>query len=186
MLKRRPSIPEPSVDDVLNWIAEQSQDTRVRSPFVGPDGRTYWTDGRVCVRTKAAGSEPPTPDRPLGPSKLDWECGGNVPVEIPAVDAAMYVAEECEECCGLGIVTCDYDHEHDCPVCDGAGWCALDRTDYGEPIDVGHSAFDPWYLWLLSRFPNMRARPAAASPEPPRAMYFSGDGFEAILMPRTK
>lgn len=58
---------------------------------------------------------------------------------------------ECSECSGDGTVTCEYDHEHDCPDCDGTGIIANDRLPKIFPkednyIQIIDSYLSPYYV----------------------------------------
>lgn len=98
------------------------------------------TDGRVLVEVPVSEMEPfevevlegfypnylavMTPfDSPLGD-----------PIVMPEMPEKPTEKTVCDECYGTGIVTCKYDHDHECPECDGEGaWLDLSKWDVETP-----------------------------------------------------
>ena len=69
----------------------------------------------------------------------------------------------CSECGGSGTVTCNFDHDHECPECDGSG----KATDYAvfssknkklhENIELPSvGLFNERYLWIISQLAKYR------------------------------
>lgn len=51
-------------------------------------------------------------------------------------------SENCERCEGSGQLTCDLDHEHDCPDCDGSGKAEDEDLDVDEMVSTLENAAD--------------------------------------------
>lgn len=56
--------------------------------------------------------------------------------------------DRCDECNGLGDVTCNYGHEHDCPDCNGTGVSSVAAEAKYEGCETGLALCSNFYLWL--------------------------------------
>jgi hypothetical protein len=86
------------------------------------------TDGRLCIRGPWRAEYEGLPDdeeftRPPY-RKLAWgrDLYSEQPLPLVDLDGLDLGREEiCKKCAGGGLVTCNFDHEHECPDCEGSG-----------------------------------------------------------------
>jgi hypothetical protein len=86
------------------------------------------TNGHICIRGPWKDEYGPLPDhneftRPPY-RKLRWRRSLYCDDPLPLVDFAdldVLRTSSCLKCAGGGLVTCEYEHEHDCPDCVGSG-----------------------------------------------------------------
>lgn len=172
-------------------------------PF-GKDGKVYSTDGRIMVRCN--GDAPLAEKAPADIANLFLPEGSySDPVEIPATDHGTVPCYECRGtglagtvcpgCDGEGVIDCpECGHEAECKRCDGQGKIFVGNDPCPEcngtkrtvdslaAVDLGSVKIRFKYADMLRRAGVTHVRPNKDSPSN-RAMYFSGDGFDGILMP---
>jgi len=86
---------------------------------------------------------------------------GGDPVTIPPIsvnaawiDPYAVVKSTCDQCYGDGVILCNYDHEHECPDCNGTGFTSTLAIEgvATRSTRINGWLFDDRYLWILSQF----------------------------------
>ena len=86
---------------------------------------------------------------------------GGDPVTLPPIsvnpawlDPYAVVKSTCDQCYGSGVVLCNYDHEHECPDCNGTGFTSTLAIEgvATRLTRINGWLFDDRYLWILSQF----------------------------------
>lgn len=89
---------------------------------------------------------------------------------------------ECSECEGLGMVTCDYDHEHTCPDCDGQGDNTAVAEEAFSRIRYGRHGYARRLLWWASQLPGVEFFDDTLTKAPSHMLTFRFDGGVGCLM----
>lgn len=114
---------------------------RLGTPWLAADGFVYATDGRIAARMPESLVDPEAlaalreqdagraSGRPkAGEVFIDHHDAEAIPapavtLEPPPCESCKGKGStfepDCDECNGRGYVTCEYDHDHQCPECDG-------------------------------------------------------------------
>jgi hypothetical protein len=135
-------------------------------------GWVYSTNGRVLVRVRAKGVWDDVKGAPNVETLFDGPHGtAGAEHEVPVVES---VKEDCGRCEGLGWLTCNLDHDHACPDCDGVGESVKFTT---EEVTVGDRCFFGRNLWLIRHLPGVKLwiDPALANNI---SVYVAWDGGE--------
>lgn len=138
-------------------------------PFIR-NGLLGATDGRICAVVLCgvafADDSPPTwgdgrlrhrPDlravvQPLMGQCFEWLPLPSLPPCKRCKETGVVPLTACDECSGLGTVTCEYDHEHDCPDCDGTGESQGGECDECPSVEVAPGLhMHARYLRLMTR-----------------------------------
>ena len=127
--------------------ADEDARYEISKPWVQA-GYVGATDGRVIVRTMLEGA-----DAGKGPNmdSLPWDPALYADTETPLPDIGKRPGVTvCEECGGIGLVTCPCcEREHECDECGGSGEAEARRTPFALPnADYPVSLMNN-YIWLL-------------------------------------
>lgn len=151
------------------FTADEPGRYKLDKPFQ-EDGYLCATDGRICVRFKHDG-----PDDEGVPRVSDLQWVGEFDAAVPVPEFEHQEWEECPDCRGMAICSCDKcGHEHDCG-CDG-GEVYIDAAVLVKPN------------YRLSRKYLIKLREVGAKLRYPKnvlkcARIVIGDDIEGLLAP---
>ena len=155
--------------DLQQFCATDLDREYLLAPFT-KDGKTYATNGHICVRVVAVegiAGHKNAPDAERLFPKLTHEMFALPSVEIPPPPDPPF--EPCYICMGVD--------SGDCPECEGLGKTEVKET---VAVQIGEAFFAAKYMRLLLGLPNTKVQ---SRPRTKDAMYFTFDGGDGILMP---
>lgn len=132
---------------------------------------------------------------PIPEVMIDFMASQGDPINFAAIpaqkerpewlDPSKMTMVTCSECEGTGVVTCEYNHDHECPDCEGSGKVAkLAIEDWLKVDDLFletlAGSYDRRYIWLLQKFEVTQAFKCKGIDY--EALLVCGDGFKAKVM----
>lgn len=166
-----------AVHDPRNWLEK---------PFTEGDF-TYATNGHILVRVPRLDGYPDVHEKMRETCLKVFATNpqGSLVPGLPADPAVKMI--KCDVCAGSGEV-CDgcggwnnikRGHEVDCDECDGTGEVESWGSNF---VAVGCAHVEPRYLRLVKGLPNVMVYVNGEE----KALYFTFDGGDGLLMPRRK
>lgn len=137
------------------------------------NGRTYATNGHICVRVPRRPDIPENKEAPNADERLPWDFSR---IKFGPMSEPELLPDQCWRCAGRG-------HEHECPdclckckFCDGSGKL-LPR------IRIGKAVFQARYIEWIQVLPGLEiGKPMRRHP---RLLPFRFEGGEGLLCPMT-
>lgn len=152
--------------DLQPFCLEWENKRMMHVPFVR-DGFRCATDSRILIAIPT--DEPETDANTVDVRKVidreslianfrQWPAEFNVCPDCGSVadDEPKLVQTRCDECGGLGVVECDYWHDHDCEDCDGTGR-VMERMECDKtacPVHIDDRTYDRKYIRMIDRLPK--------------------------------
>lgn len=139
---------------------------------------TYATNRKIAIRVPHF----PSVNLATDPQPIEKQFAEGIPTdpltkwEKLAPFEYRQVLEDCDECLGTGLVTCDYDHDHECDECEGTG-----QVTVLQKKAIGVRLFNKEYLALISTLPDCEIAPDFGGRED--ALAFRFNGGHGLLMP---
>ena len=167
-----------SLDDLQQFCATDGLRPVLKRPVTVGE-YTYASDGRVLVRVPALDGALgfDSHHRPVNfEAVIPGEAGFPFLPIPPGCERCDTEGDrvDCEQCNGVGYLSCSLSYEHDCANCDTRGW-----FDAWHPIEIGGVTFNCYYTKRIARLPNAMIAPRDAE----NRALFRFDGGIGVLMP---
>lgn len=165
---------QPSLDELKLFASRFMAPNQKRIPLpFWKDGKITFTDGHILLHLDC-------PELPAGIECVryvegQWQGGREPPKvgsllalvgdpiqDVPHVDDPPESADdrwcieyECTKCV-LGVKTCDLDHEHECPHCEGTGVISEKCDEAEELISIQGCNFAARYIWYIRQLEDAK------------------------------